>query len=518
MSTDRPRILKLQELEVPVQDSVRNHLAKAYVGLYHDREDGALRQANRHLDRVLRAMKTAPGTNVCRVNTLLSTREKVVDELEKSVREWIKRCGAEGILSCTVAEHELFDDVVCIDIKRIEKSRKKRKHEEDDKEIFAHWPRRRELGWPMTHRCVLVDRFCGEAVLRGADIFVKGILSADMGIQEGEEVAVYADCPVSTSASTPCRGLRLEQFTGRCVYLGRGTALCKRADFFSRQAGPGVQVLPLSRAEPDAPILPPLSGILSNSMVLQNLPSVVVAHALLSGEWKKDECILDMCAAPGGKTSHLASLTNNNLVTIVACDKSHKKIITASKLFQRLGAASIVPLALDSSDCVHHDVPPDQRSSVQDILASAEKAKNGLLNVKRFFPESFDRILLDPPCSALGLRPKLQIPQSKVADLEAIASYQRRFIREAVALLKPGGVMSYSTCTIHSLENEEMVRHILDKYPGMELVPIDFDIGQPGLPGLGLDEHQCRCIRRFDPTDKTDTIGFFVAKFRKKNI
>lgn len=137
--------------------------------------------------------------------------------------------------------------------------------------------------------------------------------------------------------------------------------------------------------------------------------------------------------------------------------------------------------------------------------------------VKEFYPESFDRVLLDPPCSALGLRPKLRIDATTLNDLESQAKYQRRFVREAVSLLKPGGTMTYSTCTINSCENEGMVRHLLDEYSEMKLVDAGIGLGQPGLPGVGLNESQRYLVRRFDPSDSAaDTMGFFVAKFIKQ--
>lgn len=97
-------------------------------------------------------------------------------------------------------------------------------------------------------------------------------------------------------------------------------------------------------------------------------------------------------------------------------------------------------------------------------------------------------------------------------------SYQRQFIAVAVQLLKPGGILTYSTCTIHTGENERMVRYILDKYRIMKLLPIRVSrVGGSGWPGYGLSTEQCSFVRRFDPTDRTmdDTIGFFIAKFRK---
>lgn len=145
-------------------------------------------------------------------------------------------------------------------------------------------------------------------------------------------------------------------------------------------------------------------------------------------------------------------------------------------------------------------------------------AKTQLLKIDGFPPESFHRILLDPPCSAWGLRPKLAIVQTKIEQLQSVCSYQRQFIKSAIRLLRPGGVMTYSTCTINTGENETMVRHILDEYPMMELQPIHISVGGPGWVGFGLNAEDCQYVRRFDPTNASvdDSIGFFVAKFRKK--
>jgi methyltransferase NSUN6 len=140
-----------------------------------------------------------------------------------------------------------------------------------------------------------------------------------------------------------------------------------------------------------------------------------------------------------------------------------------------------------------------------------------LLNINRFPIESFDRILLDPPCSALGLRPKLFIPHTSLRQLQKHAEYQRNFIKEAVALLKPGGFLTYSTCTVNAEENETMVHHILTDYPSMSLIPIPVEMGQPGLPGFGLDDEERGRVRRFEPHDaKEDSMGFFVALLQRQ--
>lgn len=134
--------------------------------------------------------------------------------------------------------------------------------------------------------------------------------------------------------------------------------------------------------------------------------------------------------------------------------------------------------------------------------------------------------LTPQPCSALGLRPKLSIQQSRKKDLMSFANYQKRFIREAVDLLRPSGTMTYSTCSIHAMENEGNVRFLLDEFDSMELVPSGLDIDAPGLAGCGLSDRERQCCLRFDSfaddaSDKTvnqvDVMGFFIAKFRKKS-
>jgi 16S rRNA C967 or C1407 C5-methylase (RsmB/RsmF family) len=137
-----------------------------------------------------------------------------------------------------------------------------------------------------------------------------------------------------------------------------------------------------------------------------------------------------------------------------------------------------------------------------------------LLKLKKFFPGTFDKVLLDPPCSALGLRPKLFVGQTTMDQFISFSNYQKRFIKPVVDLLKPGGTLVYSTCTLFGHENEGMVRFILKNHPEMKLQPIQMPLGSPGLPNQGLAPDDCAKVRRFDPT-VIDTTGFFIAVFRK---
>lgn len=533
---NKPTICSLKDLQVTMPDDIRDHLARQYQANNDSCENSAdtiiLPESYARMDRILLAMKTPPSATTCRVNLIHGNREETQQEIVKE----LQRRSLDTVFE--VRPHPDFPDVLFVDQKGSSSqtttndtptatdrlSRNAPPISPDAIVLFPSWTSRSNAGWPLAHRAVIVDRFCGEAVLRGAHIFVRGILAADRGIQPDDTVAVYADIRPTAGGKdvTVNRGLALEQYKGRtCVYLGLGVAQHSRSDLFRLQKGVGIEML----LEPEArvgPILPPISGILPSKIFFQNLPSMVVAHALSP---QPGDTIIDMCAAPGGKTSHVASLVNNN-ATIIACDVSRRKMLSVQAMFQEMGATCITPLALNTTDCVirnqqkRNDNEAAKWHSVQEVLASSTKTK-GLLKVSGFYPESFDRILLDPPCSALGLRPKLLIAQTTLKELQQVCLYQRKFVREAVALLKPGGTMTYSTCTFHADENERMVRYILDEYSNLltlvPALPEATRVGGPGLSGMGLNDTERSYVRRFDPDDSDhDTIGFFVAKFVKQ--
>eukprot|EP00584_Thalassiosira_punctigera_P002118 CAMPEP_0172530964 /NCGR_PEP_ID=MMETSP1067-20121228/4547_1 /TAXON_ID=265564 ORGANISM="Thalassiosira punctigera, Strain Tpunct2005C2" /NCGR_SAMPLE_ID=MMETSP1067 /ASSEMBLY_ACC=CAM_ASM_000444 /LENGTH=517 /DNA_ID=CAMNT_0013315279 /DNA_START=134 /DNA_END=1687 /DNA_ORIENTATION=- len=505
---ESPEILSLNDLKIHLPPDVYNHLATQYSvfdGATSPTTDSML---SSHMDKILESMKTSPTETCCRVNLIQSSAEDIIDGLRSHTSN-ITYENHGSAVRC----HETLKDLVMI------RSRPKQSNTADANvyhcsvppnpecnNLFPNWPTRVEKGWPMSHRAIVVDRFCGEAVLRGADVFVRGILAADAGIKADEEIAVYADLRSTNAKSVP-RGLVLEHYSGRCVFVGIGKSCCKRSDYFAQSAGIGVRMVQIA-----GPPQPSLNSVLSGKMMLQNLPSVCVAHAL---DPQLGEVILDMCCAPGGKTTHVASLIKNEGL-IIACDKSRKKMVSARDLFRSMGATCIVPLALDSTKSLLDVDEGRGWKSPNQIVGSASSAfKDGLLNVKGFYENSFDRILLDPPCSALGLRPKLLVDAKSSKELSKFAEYQRRFIREAISLLKPGGTMTYSTCTINAQENEDMVLFVLSEFSSMRLVPMSSLPGLPGLPGRGLTDHECQMVRRFDPCDKGDTMGFFLAKFTK---
>lgn len=413
------------------------------------------RIAMEYVDRVLMCMKTSPGITVCRINTIQKqfTKEEIRTKLQSYIEnEWLMNRYQylphhDGTIMCSVEDHPILHDVLCIkvvlndcnksttsvytqrvpanegqndrivnsDTKDIEFATKENIEERPSSNTNSInnatinatatlWllqqqreQQREQSGWPSTHRVVICDRFCGEAVLRGSDIYVKGILVADTGIRSNEIVAVYADvgtkkqihghnCINSNAAtnkidkSNTCpgfsnnisRGMTLEQYKGRsCIYLGLGRTVCKRSQFFNTATGLGIEMVPQSHQNCTVQlplhnnfILPPLSGIFSNVLFLQNEPSIVVGATLQP--FQHNFRVLDMCCAPGGKTFHLACLTNHlHNVTIVACDKSRKKVLAVKEFFLQQGVTNIVPLALDTTRCVIYPEMNEQQQQKQ---------------------------------------------------------------------------------------------------------------------------------------------------------
>eukprot|EP00794_Sanderia_malayensis_P005570 gene5570-6258_t len=345
---------------------------------------------------------------------------------------------------------------------------------------------------------IIVGELCGLAVLRGADVFAPGVMGAPQGMKAKSLVAVYADL------DSKCRKGFTKIYMGRKHFVGNGEALMSRDELFKDCSSPskGVAVeMTFSLFG-----LPSFDGLDNEIYFPQNLPSVLVAHNL---EIVEGEMILDMCAAPGGKTTHAAILLKNS-GKVIAIDKSKSKIKRMEKNCLQQNLRNVICYAHDSTELCHNK----------------NECSSGI-NGPPFPPESFDKIILDPPCSALGQRPQLQCNMTS-KELESFPVYQKKLIRQAVQLLKPGGILIYSTCTLTVDENENQVAWVLRNFKELHLSTQAFHVGRQGIPGHELDDANCKLVQRIDPcitniikrTPKNfsvneDTIGFFIAKFRK---
>lgn len=189
------------------------------------------------------------------------------------------------------------------------------------------------------------------------------------------------------------------------------------------------------------------------------------------------ETVVDMCAAPGGKTSHMAELMKNT-GTIYAFDIDDLRIDRMKKMLKRLG---ITIVKIIKEDCL----------KAPKILGE----------------EIADKVLLDPPCSSTGTLAKYPEVRWRLRPekVQEIAEMQYKMLETAVRLCKPGGRILYTTCSILPEEGEEVIKKILKKYEGyVRLVPLEGPFSPGFLPGT---------MRAWP--HRHGTVGFFYALLEK---
>ncbi len=191
---------------------------------------------------------------------------------------------------------------------------------------------------------------------------------------------------------------------------------------------------------------------------------------------KPDAAILDLCAAPGSKTSQLAAMMNDR-GAIVAYEQDSVRYQKLLNTLRIQGATNVETRMVDATLISHE------------------------------YPETFDNILADVPCSAEG-RINLNEPRSyrywNEKNIVAHAKLQRRLLRSAVAMLKAGGTLVYSTCTLAPEENEEMIAWLVAEFPVMRPVPIALP-----FPSRKGPHNEVTIL------PSKDVEGFFVAKLVK---
>lgn len=203
---------------------------------------------------------------------------------------------------------------------------------------------------------------------------------------------------------------------------------------------------------------------------LQSLSSMLPPLVLSPNE---KENILDMAAAPGGKTTQMAAISDNKAY-ITACERNKIRGEKLKYNLEKQGAKTVNVMLEDAG------------------------------NLSDFF--SFDKILLDAPCSGSGTDNVFK-SNFTYSLIEKSKKTQERLLRKALKILKPGGEMVYSTCSILSKENEEVVEKVIKEFKA-ELINIDLSDEIKCLP-CNLKE-----AKVIAPNELFE--GFFVAKIRKK--
>jgi len=226
---------------------------------------------------------------------------------------------------------------------------------------------------------------------------------------------------------------------------------------------------------------------LSGMYMLQSAASMCPVLALAP---QLNERVLDVSAAPGGKTSYIAQLMRNTGVILANDIKAERQKATVANL-HRLGVKNVVACQYDGRK-----------------LGSS-------------FKNRFDRVLLDAPCSGLGVisrDPSVKV-QRTIADVKQCAHLQKELLLAAIDSLKykgtSGGVMVYSTCSVSVAENEEVVNYALSKRD-IKIVDSGLDFGKPGFTRFQHKRfHPSMALtRRFYP-HVHNMDGFFVAKIQK---
>jgi 16S rRNA (cytosine967-C5)-methyltransferase len=210
-------------------------------------------------------------------------------------------------------------------------------------------------------------------------------------------------------------------------------------------------------------------------ITIQDESSMIVADVL---QIELNQSILDCCAAPGGKTTHIAEKLNGS-GNVVALDLHEHKAKLIKENADRLGLHNIETIVMDSRKMGEH-----------------------------YQKGSFDRVLVDAPCSGLGvIRRKPDIKYVKtIHDIQALQNIQHAIIDEAAGLVKIGGLLVYSTCTVDKDENEGTVKYFLETYPSFEAYPLD-------VPPIIKQFVQHNMVQIFPQDFGGD--GFFIACFRK---
>lgn len=209
---------------------------------------------------------------------------------------------------------------------------------------------------------------------------------------------------------------------------------------------------------------------------VQDESSMLVA---LAAEPAPGQRVLDVCSAPGGKTTHMAQLMKNK-GTIYACDIHKHRLDLIAENCKRLGISNV--------ELVQQD---------------------GTKLTKRW-QEPFDVVLCDVPCSGLGVLGRRADARwaKESEDIAGLCKIQKKILEEAAQLVVPGGTLIYSTCTIAPEENQEMVKAFISEHPEYELDETLTDCW------LDVDKEETGYVQFLPFIDDMD--GFFIARMVRR--
>jgi len=303
---------------------------------------------------------------------------------------------------------------------------------------------------PQAGERIIVDKHTAESSLQGANVYAPGILNCG-SMRTGDDVTIVSEF-------------------GEVIAVGK--AMMNANDVLTFRKGLAVRNDHPRFIGPHIRDLPEFS---QGSLYPQSLAAMVTVRVL---DPKPGETVVDVSCAPGGKLSHISQLTDNS-GKVFGFDRNSGKIGQARQTVMTLGCKNVV-LSVHDSRYLHEDF--------RDLKA--------------------DRVLIDPPCSALGLRPKIY-DFTTLDRINRLADYQKQFITAASKIVRPGGVIVYSVCTFTPQECEEVVK-FAEQECALQVTGQDPFLASNGLPKYGPSALLCQ---RFHP--HKHEIGYFIAKFTK---
>jgi 16S rRNA (cytosine967-C5)-methyltransferase len=217
-----------------------------------------------------------------------------------------------------------------------------------------------------------------------------------------------------------------------------------------------------------------LPGFQEGWWTVQDASAQLVAHFL---DPQPNQVIIDACAAPGGKTTHIAELMGDQ-GTIWACDRTASRLKKLDKTKQRLGINSIQTLVGDSREF-------------------------------KQFTHLGDRVLVDAPCSGLGTlhrNPDLRWRQTP-DKIQELTQLQGELLTQAASWVKPQGSLVYGTCTLNFQENQAVIQRFLENHPHWRICPLSSFLPQSFVNNTD------QWIQIFPHRQKMD--GFFIVKLER---
>jgi len=322
----------------------------------------------------------------------------------------------------------------------------------DDVIPEALWvPVQGPLEVPTHQKKVMVEKFTAESVLQGANVYAPGVVRCRK-LRLGDTVNVIDD---------------------EGEILASGIARMNETQILTFRKGLAVEV---KQARYRVPSFRETREFQDGLIYPQSLPAIVTSRIL---DPKPDEVVLDMTCSPGGKLSHISQLMQNR-GRLFGVDRNRQKIDAAMETCARMGCSNVT-LFVHDSRYLDLDFPSLRP----------------------------DKVLVDPPCSALGIMPKVY-EYTTTSEIEALARYQRQFLTAASKIVKPGGKIVYSVCTL-SLQECEQNASYAETACDVSIQEQSPMLGDRALPIEGRLTERCQ---RFHP-HKNDA-GYFIAAFEKR--